>query len=449
MKLKYIMTTFPDHEKTVKTGETAFTEDPGIENEVINLYPQITYQTFEGFGGAFTDSAAYVYSLMDESQKAELIDSYFSADRMNYTLGRIHLDSCDFSLAPYEAMSDPQDLQMRSFSLERTEEYIVPFIRDAEQRSGRKIELMISPWSPPAFMKTNADRNQGGKLKSGYRKFWAAYICRYIAQLRKMGLHVCRMSVQNEPNAVQTWDSCIYTAQEEKEFLRDDLYPALQEAGLDDLELFIWDHNKERAYERACEVIDKDTDPMIAGIAFHWYSGDHFETLDLIRRRFPGKKLILSEACIEYSKFNKDDDLSNAQKYAHDMIGNMNAGMNAFYDWNLILNEEGGPNHVGNFCDAPYLYDARRHELTEHNTLSYIRHFSKYICPGAVRIAFSRYTTDLEVPAFQNPDGSLAVIILNRTDEPHRFVIRMNGMAASLSIEAKAIMTVCFRNIMF
>lgn len=443
MKLQYIMTVFPDNRETAATGEAVFTEDPGIENEVINLYPQIMYQTFEGFGGAFTDSAGYVYSLMDESQKAELIDSYFGADRMNYTLGRMHLDSCDFSLAPYEAMSDPQDPQMKSFSLHRTEQYIVPFIRDAERRSGRKIDLMISPWSPPAFMKTNAKRSQGGKLKPEYRKLWAAYICRYIAQLREEGLHVCRMSVQNEPNAVQTWDSCLYTAREEKEFLRDDLYPALQKAGLDDMEILIWDHNKERAYERACEIIDKDTDSMIAGIAFHWYSGDHFETLDLIRRRFPEKKLILSEACIEYYKCSKGDSLTIAQKYAHEMIGNMNAGMNAFYDWNLVLNEEGGPNHVGNFCEAPYLYDVHKHELTERSTLSYIRHFSKYIRPGAVRIAFSRYTTDLEVTAFQNPDGSLAAVILNRTDKPRRFVIRLNGMAASLSIEARAIMTVC------
>ena len=108
---------------------------------------------------------------------------------------------------------------------------------------------------------------------------------------------------------------------------------------LNDIEIFIWDHNKERIFERACAIIDETTDHMIAGIAFHWYSGDHSESLDYLRRKFPDKKMILSEACIEYSKYSADDYLTNAQKYAHDIIGNLNNGMTAFYDWNLLLRE--------------------------------------------------------------------------------------------------------------
>ena len=150
---------------------------------------------------------------------------------------------------------------------------------------------------------------------------------------------VNRISLQNEPAAVQTWDSCIYSAEQEKTFLRDFLYPEMVKNDLNDIEIFIWDHNKERIFERACAIIDETTDHMIAGIAFHWYSGDHFESLDYLRRKFPDKKMILSEACIEYSKYIADDYLTNAQKYAHDIIGNLNNGMTAFYDWNLLLRE--------------------------------------------------------------------------------------------------------------
>ena len=168
-------------------------------------------------------------------------------------------------------------------------------------------------------------------LKEEYQSRWAEYICLYIKELRKKGCMVNRISLQNEPAAVQTWDSCIYSAEQEKTFLRDFLYPEMVKNDLNDIEIFIWDHNKERIFERACAIIDETTDHMIAGIAFHWYSGDHFESLDYLRRKFPDKKMILSEACIEYSKYSADDYLTNAQKYAHDIIGNLNNGMTAFY----------------------------------------------------------------------------------------------------------------------
>ncbi len=440
MQLKCITTTFPENKRITENENIEFHKDCGTENQVINIYPTVEFQKFEGFGGAFTESAAYIYSQMPVCLREEMIEMYFGNRQMDYHLGRMHIDSCDFSLEQYEAMSDENDREMKSFTLERLEKYILPFINDVQEQSGKIIELMVSPWSPPTFMKTNQRRSYGGKLKTEHRNFWADYICRYIIELRKRGLMIRRLSIQNEPAAVQTWDSCVYSAQEEKVFLRDFLYPALMKNHLEDIEIFIWDHNKERAFERMCEIIDSETEHMVAGIAFHWYSGDHFEALELIRRRFPDKKLILSEACIEYSKYRADDYLVNAQKYAHDIIGNMNAGMNAFYDWNLVLDEKGGPNHVQNFCDAPYLYDTKRQSLQERNTLSYIWHFSHFIRPGAVRVGFSKYTKELDVTVFKNPDGTLVAVILN-TGKEKNAMIRLEGSEAEIIIKAQSIMT--------
>ncbi|HIT90359.1 MAG TPA: glucosylceramidase [Candidatus Merdenecus merdavium] len=441
MNLEYITTTFADNKKKMDHHRMQFVEDTGIEDQVINIYPEVEYQKFEGFGGAFTESAGYVFSKMDEYQKKKMISTYFDSEELNYQFGRIHMDSCDFSLEQYEAMSNSKDKEMKSFSLLRPMKYIEPFIKEVQGQTGKKVELMVSPWSPPTFMKTNGKRSNGGKLRAEYRRFWADYICRYIVELRKRGMSVHRMSIQNEPAAVQTWDSCVYTAQEEKEFLKEYLYPALVKNGLEDMEIFIWDHNKERAFERAQTIIDSETDPMIAGIAFHWYSGDHFEALELIHKKFPDKKLILSEACIEYSKYSAKDYLVNAQKYAHDLIGNMNAGMHAFYDWNLVLDDKGGPNHVENLCDAPYLYDIKHKELQERNTLSYLWHFSHFIKPGAKRIAYSKYTSELEVTAFKNPTGELIVVILNTTQNEKAAVIRMGGKMAEINIKPEAILT--------
>lgn len=418
-----------------------FTPNPGVENQVVNLYPEMTFETLEGFGGAITDSAAYVYSLMNEAQKRELLDTYFSPKRMNYGLVRIPMDSCDFSLELYEADSDPEDRALEKFSMERTEKYILPMLSDAQRTAGRPLELMLSPWSPPAFMKTNGQRVGGGKLKPEYRSAWADYLCRYILEFRNRGYKVRRISLQNEPKAVQTWDSCLFTAQEQKEFLRDFMAPALRKHGLEDVEIFLWDHNKERVYEWLRDIIDGDTDPLVAGAAFHWYSGDHFEALELARRRFPDKKLIISESCIEFSKFGGEDALRSALRLSHEVIGDLNHGMTAFYDWNLLLDETGGPNHAGNLCLAPFLFDTKAKKLLPQLIARHFEHFSHYLLPGSVRVGYSKYTDALDVTVWRRPDGALAAVLLNRGGEVLPVCLRLNGETAAFDLPAGAIAT--------
>lgn len=438
MKLTYITTTYEKNVKKRTEEVLPFETDDGQENEVVNLYPQMQYQTVEGFGGAATDSAGYVFSLLNEEQKKEMLEQYFGKENMKYRLVRIPIDSCDFSLEHYEADSEKDDEGFEHFSFERVEKYILPLLDAAESVYGGKLDIMLSPWSPPAYMKTNGERNHGGKLKKEYWGRWAAYICRYIQEYRSRGYHVTKLTLQNEPKAVQTWDSCVFSAKEQKEFLKDYIWPALTENHLDDIEIYLWDHNKERCFEWAETIIDEETDHMIAGVAFHWYSGDHFDALRMIRERFPSKKLILSEACIEFCKFAADDFLNNAQKYAHDMIGDFNAGMNAFMDWNLLLDELGGPNHVKNYCDAPYLYHTEKKELIEGNLQGYLWHFSHFIEEGMRRIGVSSYTDKLEVCAFEKA-GKIVFVVLNRTDEALTGYIRLKGEIAKITVLPRSI----------
>ena len=433
--------------ETACSGKTNFEMWPfqpdtqEVENQVVNLYPQATYQTFEGFGGAITDAAGYVYSLMNEEQKRQVVETYFSPEQMRYGLVRIHMDSCDFSTEMYEAMSDPQDRELKSFSFERTEKYILPMLADAQKAAGKPLKLMLSPWSPPAFMKTNNSRVGGGSLKPEYRDFWADYICRYIEEFQKRGFQVQRISLQNEPKAVQTWDSCIFTAEDEKVFLRDHLHPALAAHGLDNIEVFIWDHNKERLYERVCGTVDDTTKDMIAGAAFHWYSGDHFDALDLVRQQYPNLKLITSESCIEYRFLDKDAVFDNAAKLAHELIGDLNHGICAFYDWNILLDEQGGPNHVGNWCHAAFLYDRKEKVLHPQLIQQYYYHFAFFIAPGAKRIAVSKYTDKLEVTAFQNPNGTITVVMFNRGKDSIPVNLRLDGQLVELTVKGKTIAT--------
>lgn len=431
---------------TIGVGElehrdVAFCVDDGEENEVVNVYPAARFQTFEGFGGAITDAAGYVFSLMGPERRREFLKGYFTDDGLGYVRARIHMDSCDFCTHLYEADSDPDDELLERFSFADTERYILPLLDAAERVAGRRLKLMLTPWSPPAYMKTNGSRVAGGSLKPEYRQRWADYICRYIHEFTDRGYEVERISVQNEPKAVQTWDSCIFSVQEEKEFLRDNLVPTMREQGLGNIEVFVWDHNKERVYERACGIIDKTTDSMVAGVAFHWYSGDHFEALDLVARQFPHKKMILSESCVEFGKYDRDDTSTNARRLAHDMIGNLNAGMCAFYDWNILLDHDGGPNHKGNFCDAPYLYDVATGALEERLCYRYSWHFAHFIRPGAVRLGCTRYTDRLDATAWENVDGSVVLVLLNKSDEKLPVNLRTSGQIARLSLAAGEITT--------
>lgn len=411
----------------------------GIETQVINLYPELTYEVFEGFGGAVTEAAGYVYSLMNDDQKRRLVETYFSKDNMNYRLVRIHMDSCDFCLDTYEAVSDPQDFELKTFSFERTEKYILPMLEDIKKVAGDELMLMLTPWSPPAFMKTNGDRKKGGRLKAEYRRMWAEYICRYIREFKDRGYHVQRISLQNEPNAVQTWDSCLFNAEEEKIFLRDYMYPVMQEHGYEDIEIFLWDHNKERIYERVRDVIDDGTAHMTAGAAFHWYSGDHFEAMELVRRHYPDMKLILSESCLEYRLFDEKNIENITNKLCHEIIGDLNHGMCAFYDWNLLLDEKGGPNYVENYCHAPFLYNTKTKELMAQKTQRQYYQFSHNITPGSVRIAATKYTDQIDVAAYHTPENKIVVILLNKSDELLPVNFRIQGKAAEVILLGKAL----------
>lgn len=439
MKLNW-KETLPCGKENVK-GYSFLPDIEGVENHVVNLYPEVTFQTMEGFGGAITDAAGYVYSLMNEEQKHQLMETYFSPEQMKYGIVRIHMDSCDFSTEMYEAMSDPTDWEMKSFSFARTEKYILPMLIDAEKAAGKKLKLMLSPWSPPAFMKTNGERKNGGSLKPEYRSLWAEYLCRYILEFKNRGFEVQRISLQNEPKAVQIWDSCIYTAHEEKEFLRDFLFPALQKHALCDVEVFIWDHNKERIYERVRDIVDETTKEMVAGVAFHWYSGDHFEALDLVRQQYSQLKMVVSESCIEYTKFGAADGELNAGRLSHEIIGDLNGGVCAFYDWNILLDETGGPNHVGNFCHAPFLFDRQKKQLLPQLIQKHFYHFSHYVEPGAMRIGFSKYTDKLDVTAFQNPDGKIVAILLNRAKDSLPVVLRLKNHIVRLTVTGQSIGT--------
>ncbi len=444
MNCEWIITLYEDSKAVTKTMNLSVEDDKNCEMKAINIYDGVKYQVFEGFGGAATEAAAYVWSKMSPSNRDELLEAYFGKDGCNYKFVRLSLDSCDFSIGHYQAVTDANDKEFKSFSLSRDEEYVIPFLRAAEEKLGEKLTILLSPWSPPDFMKTTGERNNGGKLKDECRGAWAEYICLYIKEYIKRGFNVKMLTIQNEPNAKQTWDSCLYNTAEEKAFLKDFLYPAVKRHGLD-IEIYIWDHNKELALERTMGIVDEETQGMVDGVAVHWYTGNHFDTLRMIREKYPNLKLVFTEGCVEYSLYSSNTPLDHARMYAFDIIGNLNSGLNLSFDWNIYLDKQGGPNHVRNFCDAPIMCDVEKDTIEYKLSYRYIKHLSAYIMPGAVRIGTSKYSHLIEVTAFKNPDGSIVCVLLNTSNQKLPINIRFNGKVVSPELEGDSIATLVIR----
>lgn len=408
------------------------------------VYRDCAEQMFRGFGGAFTEAAGWAWLTLSEKRQAELLEAYFGESGLRYALGRVHLNSCDFSLSNYACVESREEYEAGRFSVERDSVYLLPFIQAAGRTAGRPIELLLSPWSPPAFMKDNGDMNRGGKLLPEYRVLWAECLARYALEYRRAGCCVRMLSVQNEPAASQKWDSCLYTGEEEGRFAAEFLRPALDKAGLSDVGLLLWDHNKERLFFRARESMAAAGDgSAVAGFAFHWYAGDHFSALPLVRRAWPEKELWFTEGCVEYSRCRRESGADRARRYAHDIIGNLANGANASIDWNLLLDEKGGPNHAGNYCEAPVMLDGG--SLRRNPSYYAIGHFSRYIRPGAVRLCHSVYDSRLECVAFRNPDGSRAAVVLNRSGGKKAVWLTEDGeRGAGFSIAPGALVTLCW-----
>ncbi|MCX4323010.1 MAG: glucosylceramidase [Lachnospiraceae bacterium] len=411
---------------------------------VVNVYPDVTYQTMRGFGGAFTESAAHNYAGMSDARKKEMIQAYFGEGGLRYNLGRLHMGSCDFALGNY-AYVEEGDEELKTFSIAHDEKEILPLIKDAQEAYGEKMAFMAAPWSPPAFMKTNGEMNHGGKLKEEYYQAWAAYFVKFIEAYKQAGVTVDFLTTQNEPMAVQTWDSCIYTSEEEALFVRDYLGPALEQAGFADTGIYVWDHNKEEAYQRFKEVVaDERTKKYVRGAAVHWYTGDHFEAAELIRKQYPDKEVFFTEGCVEYSRFADSGEVEKAEMYAHDIMGNLNAGVSASFDWNLFLDAEGGPNHVGNFCAAPIMCNPGEDTFEKRLSYYYIGHFSRYVEPGAVRVGMTRYSDAVEAAAFLNPGGERVLVLLNKSDKEVPVTVREAGYGMETMLTPHSIHTICY-----
>ena len=407
-------------------------------------------QTILGIGGALTDASAETFAKLSAAKQQELLEAYYDPRKgIGYRLARTNIHSCDFSSASYTYV-DEGDKALKSFNVEHDRQYRIPFIKRAIAAAGGRLTLFASPWSPPAFMKTNNDMLHGGKLKPEFRQAWANYYTKFIKAYEKEGIPVWGISVQNEPMATQTWESCVFSAEDERDFLKNFLGPTMKREGLGDRKIIAWDHNRDLIYQRASTILkDPRAAQYVWGIGYHWYEpwsgGDQmFDNVKLVHETFPTKNLIFTEGTVDSFKAQDITSWRLGEAYGRSMINDFNSGAVGWTDWNVLLDEQGGPNHVGNFCFAPIHADTKTGELTYTNSYYYIGHFSKFVRPGARRIAASPSRSALLSTAFVNPDGKVSVVVMNRGEQEISYFLWLDGNAAEIKSLPHSIQTLVF-----
>ena len=401
--------------------------------------PSKSFQTFMGIGGAITDASAETFYKLPEGKQQEFLDAYFDIGKgIGYSLARTTIHSSDFSSASYTYIADG-DSTLASFDIAHDRQFRIPFIKKAIAAAGGKLTLYASPWSPPAWMKDNNDMLHGGKLKPAYYQSWANYFVKFISAYEKEGMPIWGVTIQNEPMATQRWESCIFTAEEERDFLKKYLGPTMAKEGMGDKKIVVWDHNRDLMLQRASVIFgDPEAAKYAWGMGFHWYedwSGGEcmYENVGRVHEMYPDKNLMFTEGCAETFNPARYSYWGLGEEYGRSMINDFNNGTVGWTDWNILLDETGGPNHAGNFCFAPVHSDMKTGQLRYTNSYYYIGHFSKFIRPGAKRISTASSRSQLLTTSFMNEDGRLVVVVMNESNKAINYKLWIDGRAADVA----------------
>jgi len=439
--------------QTAKDTNDRLTEKPTVSfgpkptnNVTVMVARGQTMQSVLGFGGALTDAAAVTFAALNAQLQTQLIEAYFGKTGIGYTVCRTNINSCDFSPESYSFDDTANDYPLNNFNTSHNDKALFPFIKRVFANSVRPIRLFGSPWSPPAWMKSN--RQMDGSAHPGLIQdpkifaSWALFLSKTVTSYASEGINLWGITIQNEPENAGSWESCCYTAEEQRDFLKNYLGPQLRKDH-PDLKIMIFDHNKDHVVDWLRTIYsDPAAASLFDGTGIHWYSGPQFENVASAHGVAPSKFILGTEAC------NCPPSIGNwnyGENYGYDIIGDLNNWSVGWTDWNVLLNLQGGPNHVNNLCGAPIHADLRAQKLLFEAPYYYMGQISKYITPGSTILKTTvSQANALSAVSALTTDGTTVVVVQNRNNNAETYTLQDGDKYASITAPAHSIQTLLY-----
>lgn len=388
------------------------------------IKPSRSFQTINGFGGSFNELGWEALSKASKFDAEEVIEALFGEDGCAFTLARIPIGASDFALDYYSLDDTAGDYELTKFSIDRDRKHLLPYIK-AAMSVRPDLKCWGSPWTPPEWMKDNNFYSKGSlRWEPKVLNTYAEYFMRWIKAYTAEGVDIYAISPQNEPNIDNPYTTCIWTGAQLAEFIGDHLGPAL-EKNYPDIELWVGFngdpvHGGEDVNNRLITVMENPkANALIDGIGFQYDSRNQIAEA---HKLYPDKKLIQTESVC----FNGDNSWGQAQELYQLIKRYIDGGANEYFAWNMILNETGLSTWDW-AQNAPITVDSKTGKVTYNGEFYVYKHFSHFVKPGAKLIMTTAMWGDKI--AFQNPDGSIVLVMGNSDGQPHDVTIKLEGRA--------------------
>ena len=398
------------------------------------------YQTIDGFGASLTDSSAWLlYTKLTPETRAETMRALFDPKSgIGVSMLRQPMGASDLALNDYSYDDMPagqSDPELRHFSIEHDNAYILPSVLDA-LKLNPQIKVIATPWSPPGWMKTSGALIGGAVKPSAYPAL-ANYFVKFVNAYESAGVPIYGLTMQNEPLYVpDNYTGMSFSAEQQADFLGNHLGPALEKANLHP-KVMVYDHNWDHPEYPTTVLNDPAAAKYAAGTAWHCYGGD-VDAQSEVHNKFPNKDAWLTEC--SGGTWQKGNLLAEA---AHLVISSTRNWAKSVILWNIALDQNNGPNTGGcDKCRGFVTVDTSRSPAEVTRTVDYyaVGQASRFVHPGAVRIDTNAFEK-LEDVAFLNPDGSIALLVLNQADTPLPFVVNSKGSSFSYTLPAGSVVT--------
>jgi len=495
---------------------------------VISIKPENIKQTIQGIGTSFTESSAFVLAHLKPKERRKVMENIFSEQGANFTLTRTHIGACDFCVEGKYSYADvAEDVDLKHFSIMpdhdgfnkkdypdiQDETYdLLPMILEAQEIKAKQtdstLKIISSPWTAPAWMKTNNDwytspasennyQGTGGELKSEYQEAFANYFIKYLKAYKSRGVPIWGVTPVNEPHGNNgQWESMHFSVHTQKDFITKHLGPKLSD-NYPDVKLLMFDHNRDGLEEWADVMyVDPESAQYIDGAAVHWYEStfkvfeDEFER---VHAKYPKHSIIHTEGCIddlgkdapegvldpkgykEENWFDNDDFWWNenatdwaysvtwdgvkvedhpmytpVHRYARNIIVSLNHWLSGWIDWNIVLDKDGGPNHVGNYCGAPIMIDTEKQYVYYTPVFYILAQLSRTIRPGDRMLEVEMklddaFSDSIYCCASINHNNEIAIQILNTETKERNVSLQIGSQNALVLLTANSLQTITIK----